>query len=178
MLKEKMTKYRPRLHPLPAGLSMGRPHTLLATWFGVGRLRPAPGTLGTLAGIPPGFALQYFGGIQALLIGALILAVAGAFAATRYGRATGEPDDQSIVVDEVAGLWIAALPAQTDWRLWALAFVMFRFFDVVKAWPASYYDRKKRGGYDVIMDDLVAGVYAMLAVAGAAVPLLVSGAIP
>lgn len=157
-------KLKPRIKPLPEGMSAFHPAVLAATCFGIGRLRPAPGTLGTLAALPVGYAISYAGGIWALFAAAVLLTIAGTFAAERYGAASGEKDDQSIVIDEAAGLWIAAIPAETHIGLWITAFLLFRFFDIYKPWPASYFDKRKSGGLDVMMDDVIAGIFAMVGV--------------
>jgi phosphatidylglycerophosphatase A len=159
------------LMPLPEGTSMSNPHVLLATWFGVGRLRPAPGTLGTLAAIPFGYAIAYFSGITGLLLASLLMIGLGTMAATYYGRKSGQKDDQTIVVDEVAGMWIAAIPAATHPELWVVAFILFRLFDIYKPWPASFFDKRATGGIDVMMDDVIAGFYAFLGVAAGAVSM-------
>lgn len=150
---------KPRLVPLPS--SGDKTAMAIATFFGVGRLRPAPGTLGSLAAIPLGYLIALAGGPVALAVAALIVLVAGAKAADIYGKKSGAVDDQSIVIDEVAGLWIAALPAASIPALWPLAFILFRFFDIYKPWPASYFDARKRGGWDVMLDDVVAGLFAL-----------------
>ena len=66
------------------------------------------------------------------------------------------------------GVWIAALPAGINPDLWIAAFVLFRLFDIYKPWPASYFDKRGRGGFDVMMDDVVAGAFAFLGVASLA----------
>jgi len=154
-LKAKIIK-PPKVHKLTL---------LIATWFGSGLLRPAPGTIGTLAGLPFGYALAFFCGVKILALAALLLLIIGTFAANKYGKKSGTIDDQSIVVDEVVGLWIAALPAGTDPILWAAAFLLFRLFDITKPWPASIFDNRSRHGFDVMMDDVVAGIYALCGVA-------------
>jgi phosphatidylglycerophosphatase A len=145
---------------------------LVSTWFGAGRLKPASGTWGSLAAIPPGYIIYAVGGIPALALAAVALLWFGTKMADIYGKKSGQPDDQAIVADEVVGMWIAALPADNEPLLWALAFLLFRLFDVCKPWPASYFDKRKGGGLDVMMDDVAAGVYAMIGVASMAVPFL------
>jgi phosphatidylglycerophosphatase A len=142
---------------------------LLATWFGAGLLRPAPGTMGSLAAIPFGYAIVMLSGQVALAIAAAVLLIIGTIAAGRYGKKSGVVDDQSIVVDEVAGMWIAAIPAGKHLWLWLVAFFLFRLFDIWKPWPASFFDNRSKGGFDVMMDDVVAGIYALLGVSIAAV---------
>lgn len=161
-------KLKSGLDPLPAGMAFTNPNALVATWFGTGRLRPAPGTIGTLAAIPLGYAIMALSGPAGLCTAAVLLLVAGTFAADNYGKKSGTVDDQSIVVDEAVGVWIAALPAGTDFFLWIVAFFLFRIFDIWKPWPASFFDNRSKGGFDVMMDDVVAGIYALLGVSIAA----------
>jgi len=65
-------------------------------------------------------------------------------------------------------MWIAAIPAEGHWELWLIGLVLFRLFDVWKPWPASFFDNRSSGGFDVMMDDVVAGIYAMLGVGACA----------
>lgn len=164
-MKAFLQKLKFSLHPLPPETSAKHVHVLIATWFGAGRVRPAPGTIGSLAAIPFGYLIAYLTGYIGLGVAALLLLALGTFSANYYGRKSGEKDDQSIVVDEVIGLWIAAIPAEQDLRLWIAAFVLFRIFDIYKPWPASFFDRRAGNGFDVLMDDVVAGIYAFLGVA-------------
>lgn len=161
--------------PLPAGAETIRLQSAIATWFGIGRLRPAPGTLGTLGAIPFGYAIMWAGGPVALGLSALALLGIGTWAAAAYARKSGQKDDQCIVVDEVIGLWIAAIPAGLTPWLWGLAFLLFRFFDIYKPWPASYFDRRQKYEIDVLLDDVIAGLFAMTGVALAAVQHMILG---
>jgi phosphatidylglycerophosphatase A len=162
-------KIKPGVLPVPEGTTFTTPFVLIATWFGAGLVRPAPGTMGSLAAIPFGYAITLLSGQIGLAVAAVFLLVIGTIASDRYGKKSGTVDDQSIVVDEVVGLWIAAIPAGENLLLWALAFLLFRIFDIWKPWPASFFDNRSKGGFDVMMDDVVAGVYAMLGVSIAAV---------
>lgn len=168
-----LEKLKPSICPLPPDTKNFDADVLIATWFGSGRLRPAPGTMGSLAALPFGYFIFSVTGVTGLMIAAAVLLGVGTWAASRYGRKSGVKDDQSIVVDEVVGLWIAALPAEHSIGLWITAFFLFRLFDVVKPWPASYFDKKSRGGLDVMMDDVVAGIFAFLGIATLA--LMVGG---
>lgn len=147
--------------PLPAGASMKDKDVMLATWFGTGLIRPAPGTMGTLAALPFGYVIAALGGPPALFVAAVAVFAAGLWAAKHYTRKSGIEDDPSIVIDEVAGLFIAALPAGQNIFLWAMAFLLFRFFDVWKPWPVSKADRELKGAAGVMVDDALAGVYAL-----------------
>ena len=141
----------------------------LAVWFGAGLSPVAPGTAGSLAALPCGVALLWAGGAWGwLLLGlaALLLLPLGAWAAAHYDRQAGEHDAGAIVVDEVAGQWIALLPVAPTavsgsvWWQIALAFGLFRLFDIVKPWPAGWIDRRIGGGWGVMADDVAAGLYA------------------
>jgi len=163
MLKKLKSKFR--IKSPPKDLPIKNLNTLVATWFGLGLFRPAPGTIGTLAGLPFGYAIAYFFGSIGLIIATILLFIIGTLAAHKYGKKSGEVDDQSIVVDEVVGLWIAALPAYANIYLWLLAVVLFRIFDIFKPWPASYFDKKMKNAYGVMLDDVMAGIYALFGVA-------------
>lgn len=171
-MKKKFEKARPRTEKLPETTSMKDPDAVIATWFGVGLLRPAPGTLGTIAAIPFGFAINYYSHPVFLLAAALILLLGSSKAVHRFGKKVGETDSSSIVVDEVVGMWIAGAAAFTNPALWLLAFALFRFFDIVKIWPASFFDKKVKNGFGVMMDDVVAGIYALFGVAIISVNIL------
>ena len=151
--------------------SLKNPAVLLATWFGYGYLKPAPGTWGSLGALPFGAALFYGGGIQALLVGVGIITLLGYWAAGQFDRLAGTHDAKEIVIDEVAGQWIALLPVFFFLNLnigyMALSFFLFRFFDIVKPWPVSFFDRKIGGPLGVMADDIMAGIYAAICVYGA-----------
>jgi len=150
--------------PVPPGTSFKDPKIMLATWFGAGLIRPAPGTMGTFAALPLGYLIMALWGQIGLAAAAIILLIIGTVSADYYGTKSGVKDDQSIVVDEAVGVWVAALFADTHIALWLLAALLFRFFDIWKPWPASLFDNRSRDGFDVMMDDVVAGVYALLGV--------------
>lgn len=155
---------KPYIEEMPKGMKFKNLDLLVSTWFGCGLLRPAPGTIGSLAAIPFGYAINYYSHPVFLLIAALILMVASIIPVKNYGKKSGFVDDSSIVVDEVVGMWIAGSAAFTNPYLWGIAFLLFRFFDIKKPWPASFFDRKVKNSFGVIMDDVVAGFYALLGV--------------
>jgi phosphatidylglycerophosphatase A len=141
------------------------PSTLLATWFGTGLLPGAPGTWGSLAALPFGVGLYWLGGPLALAAASLGLFVLGLWAAQSYERIAEIKDPGAIVIDEVAGQWLTLIPAGIDpWtpNLWtvALAFLLFRLFDVLKPWPVRWADRHLKGSFGVMADDIVAAAYA------------------
>ena len=84
----------------------------------------------------------------------------GVWAAGVYAARSGQEDPQAVVIDEVAGQWLALVPVAGDFRLYAVAFLAFRFFDIVKVWPARRIDRELKGGWGIMLDDVVAGLYA------------------
>ena len=113
-----------------------KPYFWLATWFGCGLARPAPGTWGTLGGLPLGILLM-MGGPVYLAAGIIIVFAAGLWAAREFEKATGEHDAGMIVIDEVAGIWVTLLAAQMTPLSLLLAFLLFRAFDILKPWPVS-----------------------------------------
>ena len=160
---------------------------LLATVGGVGLLRPAPGTWGSAAAIPMAWALHGVGGFPLLLGATLALIPAGVWAVGRMTEGAADRDPSEAVVDEVAGMWIALMPlsgglwfAGADpwvfpWPGWVGAFVVFRALDVWKPGPVGRADRMNTP-WGTMLDDLIAGALAALAVAAAAA--LAHGALP
>ena len=139
--------------------------TWLATCFGIGAIPVAPGTFASAAALPLGWALGSMGW-QGIVVGAIAATIAGIWACDRYARRVGLHDPSECVIDEVAGQWFALAPiamlARTgDWWLYALAFLLFRLFDITKPWPISAAERLP-GGVGVMMDDVVAGLAAAL----------------
>jgi len=151
----------------------------VATLGGVGRLRPAPGTWGSAAALPAGYALHVAGGFPLLLAGTLGVIALGWWAARAEEAATGAHDPGEIVIDEVAGLWIALWPLSAGlwhagadpwlfpWPGWVGAFALFRLFDIWKPGPVGWADRQP-GAAGVMLDDVIAGAFAAIGVALAA----------
>jgi phosphatidylglycerophosphatase A len=137
----------------------------IATFFGIGRLRPGPGTWASGATvllwwlitrwIPPDW--------QSWLAGALvILAITiGIPAATRVSRASGSKDPQWVVIDEVAGQMITLIAAPISWKSLLLGFILFRGFDIVKPPPLRRLEQLPEG-VGIVVDDVGAGLYALL----------------
>jgi phosphatidylglycerophosphatase A len=133
--------------------------TIIATWFGLGLSPKAPGTCGTLGAIPLAWALDKLG-MAGFVGGLVVVTLIGTWAAGVFCRASGTEDDQRIVVDEVAGYLVTLLPVARSPVHLALAFVLFRLFDITKPPPVRWVDRNVGGGFGVMADDLAAGVYA------------------
>lgn len=148
--------------------SLRNPAILLATWFGLGYMKKAPGTWGSLGALPFGVLFYYFGGAPALLLMIFAVTLIGFWTARVFDEAAGTHDSKMIVIDEVAGMWIAILAAGLSPLLILLSFVFFRLFDVVKPWPICWLDRRVKGALGVMADDILAGLCAYLCVMGAA----------
>ena len=149
---------------------MTRLSTWLATCFGIGWIRFAPGTFASAAALPFGWALA-MAGWPALAAAAVVATLLGIWACEKHARKVKVYDPSECVIDEVAGQWFALLPvpimAHADhWRPYILAFVLFRMFDIIKPWPISAGERLP-GGLGVMMDDVLAGIAAAILVYGA-----------
>ena len=165
-----MTSNEDRVQHSALGIQKSR--TLWAwtagTFFGIGLIKPGPGTWGSLAG-----AVLWFVAARAVHLNPALLAAATAFAALaatltgiRAGsiieRESGREDPGFVVIDEVAGQWIALAVSPVDTGHALLAFALFRFFDIVKPWPARQLE-KLHGGAGIMLDDVAAGMYALVA---------------
>jgi phosphatidylglycerophosphatase A len=157
----------PTLARLGPPLKKGRPDgppgpwVLVAAWGPCGFSPIAPGTAGTLGAIPLWWALRDLPLWLYLLTVAGVVAVA-IHAAGRAGAYWKVADASPIVIDEVAGYLVAMALVPWSWPAALAGFALFRLMDVMKPWPASAFDRVKNG-FGVVMDDVVAGVYAWLA---------------
>jgi phosphatidylglycerophosphatase A len=140
----------------------GDPVHLLAFGFGLGLAPVAPGTFGTLLGLPVAFGLSLLGPAGAAA-GTALLFAAGVWLCDRSARALGVHDHPGIVWDEVVGYAIAVLFVPLAWGWWLAAFVLFRGLDIVKPWPIREIDHSLRGGLGTMLDDAVAGLFAGLA---------------
>lgn len=143
------------------------PGILIATWFGSGYLSPAPGSWGTLAALPFAWLIMQFAPAVWLIPASVVLFAVGTWSANRFDALTAGHDASEIVVDEVVGIWltlgIMALAAPPTWKSWIAAFLFFRVFDILKPFPINLIDRHLGGGFGVMLDDALAGVYAGMA---------------
>ena len=136
----------------------------VATWFGCGYAPVAPGTVGSAAAVAIALLLVHYAGFGRLefAILAAITAVIGIPAATATARHLGKKDPRHVVVDEVAGQWFAfAGAANFGWKPVLAAFLLFRVLDIWKPAPARQAESLP-GGTGIMMDDVVAGLYAAL----------------
>jgi phosphatidylglycerophosphatase A len=135
-------------------------HIVIATWFFSGFLPKAPGTWGSLAALPVGALIHLYFGWPALLAASALLFPIGVWSSSVYVRVYDKDDPGQVVIDEVVGIWIALalLPLSLFWYL--VGFALFRVFDVLKPFPISYLDRNIKGGLGIMVDDVLAGVFA------------------
>lgn len=136
------------------------PSLLFLSWFYTGKFPKAPGTVGSLATLPLIYLLHYLNiniySLSALIISLFIAVVVTQKVQTKYGL----HDPQWIVIDEVIGMLITwAFVLKIDFPSIFLVFGLFRIFDIVKIWPASYFDRLHHG-FGTITDDVISGLYA------------------
>ncbi len=155
-----MTAARPT-----AGFAFTHPAHAIALGFGAGLAPFAPGTVGTLVAWPVGWIL---GGVMtpAVLLAVLAAAfLAGMWACEITGQHLGVSDHSSMVWDEIVAflLILAIVPRDLGWQ--AAAFVLFRAFDIGKPPPIDWFDRRVRGGFGVMLDDLLAAGYTLVCLA-------------
>ncbi|MEM9576817.1 MAG: phosphatidylglycerophosphatase A [Pseudomonadota bacterium] len=143
---------------------------LIATVLGVGYISPAPGTWGSLVALPWAWLVHVIGGFPLLVIGVVVAFLKGWWATAVMTRGADDHDPSEIVIDELAGQWIALLPLSYAawsmdlnilimWPGWIAAFVLFRLFDIWKPGPIGWADRRG-DALGVMLDDIIAGVFA------------------
>jgi phosphatidylglycerophosphatase A len=138
----------------------------VATFFGAGLGKPGPGTWGSVAAVllwaayARGFDPAPLALLIALIVGIVLSIALGVPAATIAARESGRHDPGFVVVDEVAGQWIALLGSPANWRTALLALVLFRLFDITKPFPARQLESLPEG-WGIVFDDVAAGLYAL-----------------
>jgi phosphatidylglycerophosphatase A len=139
--------------------------TLVATFFGAGRLRPGPGSWGSAATILLWWLISRATAPQWQSIAAILLAafavLIGIPAASRVSRASGIKDPQFVVIDEVAGQLITLIAAPVTWKTLLAGFILFRGFDIVKPAPVRQLERLPEG-FGIVLDDVAAGIYGLM----------------
>lgn len=154
------------------GLKLSNPIHFSAVGFGSGLSPKAPGTFGTLAAVPLFYLLALLS-IEWYVGVLVITSLVGFWMCDVTTKAMGVHDHKAIVWDEFVGYWITMLPVlmlypdiktgATIPFLWvAVGFALFRFFDVIKPFPISWLDKKVEGGFGIMIDDIVAGIFAAL----------------
>jgi len=140
---------------------VGSPSRFLAFGFGSGLAPKAPGTCGTLAAVPVYLLLMDLP-LVAYLIIVLILTVYGIWICGVTSRYFAVPDHPGIVWDEIVGFLITMIAAPSGFIWIIIGFLLFRLFDIWKPWPISLLDRHIHGGLGIMLDDVVAGVFAAI----------------
>ncbi|NHF72609.1 phosphatidylglycerophosphatase A family protein [Paracoccus xiamenensis] len=147
---------------------------MIVTWFGAGLMKPAPGTWGSAVAVACGVLIHWIGSFPLLALATLAVTALGFWSVARYTRGMEDPDRSEIVIDEVAGQWLAlCFPSYGFWHAglestnfpwpgYVAAFLFFRLFDIWKPWLVGRADREG-GTMGVMLDDLWAGLFAGLA---------------
>lgn len=147
---------------------------MIGTVLGTGYIKPAPGTWGSLVALPWAWVLHVIGGLPLLVLGIVAAFFKGWWATAQMTAGQDDHDPSEIVVDEVVGQWIALLPLSyaawsmdismlAMWPGWIAAFALFRLFDIWKPGPVGWADRRG-DALGVMLDDVIAGVFAALGV--------------
>ena len=139
----------------------------IATLGPVGYLYPAPGTIGSLLAVLVGYVIASFG-TSILITATIIVSVIGTAAADAHRQINDKSDAPEVIIDEVAGQWIALIILPLDPWWFAVSFFLFRFFDITKFGPIGMAERIS-GGIGVVADDIIAGLLTSLCLFGVAV---------
>ncbi len=154
----------------PAVAGASRPRrplwaTLIATFFGIGRLKPGPGTWGSVATVVLWYLASWRIPVEfrtwATIVAAAVIALIGIPAATRVAWASGLKDPQFVVIDEVAGQLVALIGVPLGWKSFLAGLILFRVFDILKPPPVRQLERLPEG-IGIVVDDLGAGLYALV----------------
>jgi phosphatidylglycerophosphatase A len=139
--------------------------TLIATFFGIGRLHPGPGTWGSAATVllwaAASHALRPDLRTPAAIVAAILITLIGIPAATRVARSCATKDPQFVVIDEVAGQLIALIAVPLAWKTFLAGFILFRVFDIFKPPPVRQLEKLPEG-IGIVLDDVAAGLYALV----------------
>jgi phosphatidylglycerophosphatase A len=138
-----------------------RPACFLAYGFGSGLAPKAPGTFGTLAAIPIYLLMQDLA-LWLYLTITLTAFVAGIWICQQAVNWIKQDDPSAVVWDEIVGYMVTMIAAPNGWQWVLIGFVLFRFFDILKPWPISWFDKNLHGGLGIMVDDVVAGVFALI----------------
>ena len=136
----------------------------LSTFFGVGYARFAPGTVASVVALPLAWLISWTFGYQTLIVPSALVYGVGVWSCGAYAATTHEIDPSECVIDEVAGQWLACAFAPLSLTAYAIAFALFRLFDISKLWPVSVGEALP-GGWGIMTDDMIAGAMAAAIVA-------------
>jgi phosphatidylglycerophosphatase A len=139
--------------------------TLTATFFGIGRIKPGPGTWGSVATVllwaAASSQIPLTQRTWATIVAAAVVTLVGIPAATRVARASGGKDPQFVVIDEVAGQLVGLIAVPLGWKTFLAGLILFRVFDILKPFPIRRLEHLPEGT-GIVVDDLGAGVYALV----------------
>ncbi|OOF69374.1 phosphatidylglycerophosphatase A [Rodentibacter caecimuris] len=144
-------------------IRLTNPIHFLALGFGSGLMKKAPGTWGSVVGVLFGFLLLNFLSIKIFLILTALFFVIGCYLCQKTADDMGVHDHGAIVWDEIVGIFIvlSAIPV-LSWQWMIVAFVLFRFFDILKPFPIRYFDQKLESGLGIMVDDVLAAIYSVI----------------
>ena len=137
------------------------PSCFVALGFGSGLLPVAPGTAGTLAAIPVYLLLQDLN-FNTYLVIVVAMFLGGILVCHYTADRLGVHDHPAIVWDEIVGYLVSMAAAPAGWQWIVAGFVLFRLFDIIKPWPIKWFDRHVGGGFGIMLDDVIAGVFAAI----------------
>lgn len=160
----------PRIQPGLATM-LAAPHQLIAFSLGIGLIRRWPGTWGTVAGFATFAALQPVPPAWRAAV-YLLLLLAAVWACQKTGDDLASPDHNAMVIDETLAMSLVLEFVSPGLLVWVSSFLLFRLFDVLKPWPVHLADRNWQGGLFVVLDDVLAAVYAVLVTRYVITPLL------
>lgn len=144
-------------------LLFSHPAHFFSLGFGSGLSPFAPGTAGSLLAIPLFLALAYFLPLWPLLAVVGVSFAGGVWFCDVTGKALGVSDYGGIVWDEIVAMWLILAFTPPTWQWFGIAFLLFRLFDIWKPFPIRYFDQHVKGGFGVMLDDLLAAGYALVA---------------
>jgi len=144
--------------------TLSNPIHFLALGFGSGLIKPAPGTWGTMAAIPLYLLLmQLVSSSSMVYLGVIFISfIVGVYLCGKAAADVGVHDHGAIVWDEIVGFLVTMLFVPVIWQNIVLGFVLFRLFDIVKPWPIKLLDKHVHGGFGIMIDDVLAGIFAWL----------------
>ena len=142
------------------------PLYFVATLGGIGLIRFAPGTFGSIFAW---FLFIYYSHFLNMIFSTIFVFFFAIFVCEQVSKDLEQKDDKSIVIDELVGMWVALLPAvyfaDTQFErttIAILAFILFRAFDILKPFPISYFDQRFKNGFGIVIDDVMAGIITLL----------------
>ncbi len=142
-------------------ITIKTPAQFFASGFGSGCAPVAPGTFGTLASIPIWWLLSFLSPTP-YVIAVVAIFLFGWYVSEKASQELNVHDHGGIVIDEFVGFFITMFLVPISWWTVLLGFVLFRIFDVIKPWPIKVLDRQVKGGFGIMIDDVLAGVMALI----------------